>query len=127
MPIEAHNSIGLVERYHVPLRRTYDIISKELPLLGKEERLQIAVKTINDTAGPDGLMPTLLVFDTYPRISKEDYLTISNVKRAAIIKKVIAKVHRYYNTRKIINAINMRNSPNIIATLALLLNSNVLI
>jgi len=39
MPIEAYNSIGLVERYHVPLRRTYDIISKELPLFKKEERL----------------------------------------------------------------------------------------
>ena len=87
----------------------------------------MAVKTINNMVGLDGLMPTLLIFSTYPRISREDRPTISNVKRAAIIKKVIAKVRRCYNTRKIINAINMRNSPNIIATLALLLNSNVLI
>ena len=72
-------------------------------------------------------MPTLLIFSTYSRISREDRLTISNVKRAAIIKKVIAKVYKYYNTWKIINAINIRNGPNIIATLALLLNSNVLI
>ena len=72
-------------------------------------------------------MPTLLIFGTYPRISREDRLTISNIKRAAIIKKVIAKVYRCYNTRKIINAINIRNSPNIIVTLALLLNSNILI
>ena len=78
-------------------------------------------------AGLDGLMPTLLIFGTYPRISKEDRLTISNVKRAAIIKKVIAKVRRCYNTRKIINAINMRNGPNMTVTLALLLNSNVLV
>lgn len=27
MPIEAHNSIGKVERYHGPLRRAYDIIT----------------------------------------------------------------------------------------------------
>ena len=52
-------------------------------------------------------MPTLLIFGTYPRISREDYLIISNVKRVAIIKKVIAKVRRYYNTRKIIDAINI--------------------
>ena len=58
----------------------------------------MAVKTINNTAGPDGLMPTLLIFGTYPRISREDCLTISNIKRAAIIKKVIAEVRKYYNT-----------------------------
>ena len=39
MSIEAYNFVGLVERYYVPLRRVYDIISKELSLLGKEERL----------------------------------------------------------------------------------------
>ena len=78
-------------------------------------------------AGLDGLILTLLIFGTYPQISREDRPTISNIKRAAIIKKVIAKVRRYYNTRKIIDAINIRNSPNITATLALPLNSNVLI
>jgi len=87
----------------------------------------MAVKTINDTAGLDGLMPTLLIFGTYPRMSREDRLTISNVERAAIIKKVMAKVRRCYNAWKIIDAIYMRNSPNMTATLALLLNSDVLV
>ena len=58
----------------------------------------MVVKTINDTAGLDGLILTLLIFGAYPWISREDRLTISNIKRAAIIKKVIAKVRRYYNT-----------------------------
>ena len=49
-------------------------------------------------AGLNGLILTLLIFGTYPRISREDCLIISNVERAAIIKKVIAKVYRYYNT-----------------------------
>ncbi len=30
VPVEAANSIGLVERYHVPLRRAYLIITAEL-------------------------------------------------------------------------------------------------
>ena len=72
-------------------------------------------------------MLTLLIFNTYPRISREDRLIISNVKRATIIKKVIAKVRKCHNTRKITDAINMRNGPNITATLALLLNFNVLV
>ena len=69
--------------------------------------MQIVVKTINDTAGLDGLVPTLLVFGTYPRMSREDYLTISNVERAAIIKKAMAEVRRCYNAWKIIDAINI--------------------
>ena len=66
MPIKAYNAIRLVKRYHVPLRRAYDILSNELPNLHKEERLQIVVKAVNDTAGPDGIVPTLLVFGAYP-------------------------------------------------------------
>ncbi len=30
--------------------------------------LQMAFKVVNDTAGPDGLVATLLVFGAYPRI-----------------------------------------------------------
>ena len=30
VPVEAHNSIGKVERYYAPLRRAYEIISLEL-------------------------------------------------------------------------------------------------
>jgi hypothetical protein len=26
VPVEAHNSVGQVERYHAPLRRAYEII-----------------------------------------------------------------------------------------------------
>ena len=32
----------------------------------------MAVKAVNDTASPDGLVPTLLVYGAYPRISKLD-------------------------------------------------------
>ena len=32
----------------------------------------MAVKAVNDTAGPDGLVPTLLVYGAYPRMSKLD-------------------------------------------------------
>ena len=87
----------------------------------------MAVKTINDIVGLDGLIPTLLIFGAYLRISREDRLTISNVERAAIIKKAMAEVRRCYDARKVIDAINIRNSLKVTATLALLLNSDVLI
>ena len=64
VPVEAHWSIGIVERAHPLLRRAYKIIAEELKdeSISKNLILQMAVKSVNDTAGPDGLIPTLLVF-----------------------------------------------------------------
>jgi hypothetical protein len=45
----------------------------------------MAVKAVNDTAGPNRLVPTLLVYGAYPRISNLDPLTPSVTHRAAII------------------------------------------
>ena len=53
----------------MPLRRIYKIISLELKDASKELTLQIAVKAINNSASPDGLVPTLLVFGAYPRMT----------------------------------------------------------
>ena len=55
-----------MERYYALLRYIYKIISLELEDASKELTLQIAVKAINDSAGPDGLVPILLVFSAYP-------------------------------------------------------------
>jgi hypothetical protein len=68
VPVKAHNSVGQVERYYTPLRRAYEIIQDELKneQIDKEMMLQMAVKAINDSAGPDGIVPTLLVFGAYP-------------------------------------------------------------
>jgi hypothetical protein len=75
VPVEAHNSVGKVERYHAPLQRAYEIICNEIgnkqneignKQINKEMILQMVVKAVNDTAGPDGIVPTLLVFRAYP-------------------------------------------------------------
>lgn len=52
VPVEAPQSVGMVERYHGPLRRAYNIITDELKnqTSTKEIRLQMAEKPINDTA-----------------------------------------------------------------------------
>jgi len=65
-PVEAHNLIGIVERYHGPLRRIYHIITSKILGINKDIALQITFKVINDSVGPDGLIPILLVFGAYP-------------------------------------------------------------
>ena len=72
--VEAYNSVGIVERYHSPVRRVYQIITSEVLSINKDVVLQIAFKAVNDSIGPDGLVPTLLVYKAYPRISKLDSL-----------------------------------------------------
>ena len=52
----------------------------------------MAVKAVNDTAGPDRLVPTLLVYRAYLRISNLDPPAPSIIERAAVIQKVIAKI-----------------------------------
>jgi hypothetical protein len=72
MPVKAHNSIKMVERYHGPLYYIYRIITTKLLDIGKDIALQMAFKIINNSTGPNGLIPTLLVFGAYPYIVKSD-------------------------------------------------------
>lgn len=58
--IESHNALGEVERYHAYLRNMFEKVRLEHPTLHLEVVLQPATKASNDTAGPSGLVPTLL-------------------------------------------------------------------
>ena len=44
----------------------YKIIFLKLKGVNKEITLQIAIKAVNNFTSPDGLIPILLVFSTYP-------------------------------------------------------------
>ena len=65
VPIKAHNNIGKVEWYYMPLRRVYKIIFSELKGTSKKLSLQIAVKAVNNFTSPDRLISILLVFSAY--------------------------------------------------------------
>lgn len=65
--MEAHNSLGIGERLHAPLRRIFYKTQTDFPKLRKELLLKIAIKEMNDTVGEDGLVPSLLVFGIIPR------------------------------------------------------------
>ena len=50
----------------MPLYRVYKIISSELKGASEELTLQMAIKAVNNFTSPNGLIPILLVFSTYP-------------------------------------------------------------
>jgi hypothetical protein len=127
VPVEAHNSIGIVERYHNLIRRAYTIISVEIRDLDKDMALQMAFKAINDSAGPDGLVPTLLVYGAYPRLSETDTPTPLVIQRALALKKATAEIQRIRARRQVADALNSRNGPNTVNIHNLQLNSDMLV
>jgi hypothetical protein len=56
-------------------------------------------KAINNIAGLDDLIPTVLVFGAYPRISFSDTLPVLIAKRGQIVKKTMTEVWRFYAAR----------------------------
>jgi len=54
--------------------------------------LQMAFKAINNMAGLEGLVPTLLVFGAYPQMVKSDAPLPLVTQRAAAIKKAMVEI-----------------------------------
>ena len=61
--------------------------------------LQIAVKVINNSAGPNSIIPTLLVFSTYLQLTKIDPLFPLVTKRVEAIYIVTKEVCYLYVER----------------------------
>ena len=61
--------------------------------------LQIAIKAINNLAGPDSIIPTLLVFSAYPRLTKIDPLSPLVTKRVEAIYAATKEVYYLYVER----------------------------
>jgi hypothetical protein len=75
--IKAYNSVKIVKRYHGPIRQAYFIVMTEIPSIDKDITLQMAFKAINDTVRLDGLVLTLLVYSTLPRMVKYNALSFT--------------------------------------------------
>jgi hypothetical protein len=70
--VEAANQMGSGERYHGMLRRIFNTLSaanlEARFKLDDDTLLQMAFSAINDTAGPAGIVPTILVFGAVPKL-----------------------------------------------------------
>ena len=54
--------------------------------------MAILIKAVNDTAGPDRLVPTLLAYGAYLRMSNLDPPAPSIMDQATVIQKIIAEM-----------------------------------
>jgi hypothetical protein len=95
--------------------------------VSKQFVLQIAIKAINDTAGPDSLIPTLLVFNTYPRITTTDTLSLIVTEHSKTITKTIKQITELHAKRQVTDALKQQNGPNISNTLNVLISKDILV
>jgi hypothetical protein len=79
------------------------------------------VKTVNDLAGLNSIVPTLLVFKAYSCITRDSLSLLSIIKQAEAIYKAIKEVRRLYTEQQVNNALVIRNRLNTKLILTLLL------
>ena len=125
--VEAHHSIGMVERYHEPLQRVYSIITTEIPDIEPELALQMSFKAINNSVGPNGLVLTLLVYGAYLRMGELDTPSASITQRAIAIKKAMNEVRKCTTSQQVNDVLNTWNGPSTATVHGLPINSPVLV
>lgn len=64
--VQDHNEIGVSELDYVSLKQVYSDTRLDDRLISTDLALRQALKALNDTIGPDGLVHTLLVFRPLP-------------------------------------------------------------
>ena len=79
----------------------------------------MAIKAVNNSAGPNRIVPILLVFSIYLRLTKMDSLSPSITKRTEAIYIVIKKVHCLHTERQVKDIFIIYNDFNIKITLDL--------
>lgn len=67
----------MVKRDHRLLQQVYFIITTKILGIKPNLALQMFFKAINSLIGPNGLVPTLLIFGAYSKITKQNALSSS--------------------------------------------------
>lgn len=110
-PVENPGTMGIVERYHAPLRSAYTKIRDTLDKSTTDaECLQMAVYATNFTIGPEGLCPMLLVFGALPRPIRMTPCP-TQLQRSAAIEEARRAVEKEQAKRRIAFAIRHPSNP----------------
>ncbi len=125
--VEVHHFIGIVERYHGLLRRVDSIIIIQIPGIKPELALQMSFKAINDSVSPNKLVPTLLVFGAYPRMTKQDAPSLSITQGAMTMQKAMDEIRRSTASRQVNDSLNIRDGLSTGSVYDLPINSPVLV
>ena len=71
----------------------------------------MAVKAVNETAGPDGFVPTLLFSGAYSRVFPYSPPSPMIIRRTKAIQKAMKALRKAVAKRAVNNALSTRNGP----------------
>lgn len=112
VPVESTNSMPVVEKCHSPVQHALIIISKECLKRESEIVLQMAEKSINDSADWDCLTQALLVLDALPRLGLSTAkFTKSTSQRTIAHRAATTSMSKHAANRRVCNAFRARNGP----------------
>lgn len=129
VPKEVPQSIASVERYHRPLMRAYDVIDRFAPDTAAELAdpvlwnrrydtiLQMECKSVNDAVGPDGLVPTILVYGDMKRNGMQtNEPHPNNLMRARDARQATEELSMMSDRSKVAEARRTGCTPNVLET-----------
>lgn len=87
----------------------------------------MAVKAVNNTAGPDGFVSTLLIFGVYPHMYSMDPPAISIIQKTTAIEKAMDEIRKIRAENQVADAVNTKNSSLVDFVHDLFLNSDILV
>lgn len=108
---ESQNLLEQGETYHAMLRRIYQKVRHTSPQTSKEFCPSIALKTMNDTYGPNGLVPSLLPFGEMPKIPTTPHTEISLPDRHNMILSARQEFESIIAKQRIHSALSRRLPP----------------
>lgn len=112
MPVESPNEMSSVERYQNPIRHAYKIVTTEVRGIDEEATLQTAIKSVNDSIGADGFVPTLLVYGALPRMGlTNEKPTPSTFQRAVALRKATEEMKKHFAKTQFSSEMQTRNGP----------------
>lgn len=107
--IEIHHFIGIIKCYHRLLRQVYSIIITEILSIQSNLALQMSFKAINNLIGLNKLVSTLLVFNTYLKMTEQKVLFLLVIKCVTVMRKTIDEIKKNIVSHSVNNILNTYN------------------
>ena len=112
--IQSHDSVSVGERYHKPLRDTYRKLKIDQQSMQRQLLLALAVKAMNDTLGPERIVPSALVFGEFSSLRTLGGAVIPNPtlgERAEAAQKALSHVAKHLAQARVERALNHNTPP----------------
>lgn len=112
--VKAHSSFGIGERYRQPLRTTFRKLPFSHPNISGPLLLAMSVKAMKHTLGPEGIVPSALVFGEFQQIRATGDAVITRpdlAARASAATQDLAEIDKHMARLRLQRALRQNAPP----------------